>query len=75
MKHTEPRPFQKDDEVSVAVNSGWTPSGGRELATLMMPHPQSGAGMWLVQFSGRQDIVHERRFTLEETADTDELTA
>ena len=45
---------------------GWAPSTGKEFATLIIAHPQSGPGMWLVRYDdGRQDTVHERRFTLD----------
>jgi hypothetical protein len=66
----EPRSFQPGDEVEVVRDRGWTPCAGKEFATLLYPQQQFGAGMWMIRYTdGRQDTVHERRFTLDVEAD------
>ena len=66
----QPRPFQAGDEVEVTRDRGWVPCAGQDLATLLYPQPQFGAGMWMVRYTnGKQDTVHERRFTLDTPAD------
>ncbi len=66
----EPRPFQQGDEVEVRRDRGWVPGAGKDYATVLYAQPQFGAGMWMVRYeSGRQDTVHERRFTLEHAVD------